>query len=227
MNSFQNIKKENLHHANLIIGDLDFVENELLSFFDNKLNFSTIANEFFTLEKYDKFLTKDAEKIFDIHLRKTPQDQIQVIVIFFNFITRDAQNKILKMLEEPKDRTYFFLIAPSRNIFLETILSRVNLIDHKSPLDKARDKQTPNFLQKSIGERIKFISEMLKDIKDEKTSKQSAIDFVNNLESEVYSSKISKTEKAEKLKIILESKKYMNLTGASLKILLETIAVSI
>jgi DNA polymerase III delta prime subunit len=224
MNSFQNIKKENLHHANLIIGDLDFVENELLSFFDNKLNFSTIANEFFTLEKYDKFLTKDAEKIFDIHLRKTPQDQIQVIVIFFNFITREAQNKILKMLEEPKDRTYFFLVAPNRDIFLETILSRVNLFDFKN---KEHKFESSNFFEKSIGERIKFISEMLKDIKDEKVSKQTAIDFVNSLELEIYNSKISKTEKAEKLKIILESKKYMNLTGASLKILLETIVISI
>lgn len=43
-------------------------------------------------------------------------------------ITVQAQNALLKLVEEPPDFTYFIFTASSKNVFLETILSRVSSI---------------------------------------------------------------------------------------------------
>lgn len=230
MNTFQNLTRENLHHAYILISNFESIEEELLEFFENNLRVETIANDFFTLEKYNKFLVDDAHKIFDLHLRKTPKDKIQVIVLNFNFITREAQNALLKMLEEPQPRTYFFIVAPSRSLFLETILSRVNLIEEKGKSMSCGDKailrgektKARDFLKMNIGERIKFITNLVKNIKDEKETKQEAIDLLSNLEIE-----LEKKKNFVGLKQIVKARKYMNLNGASVKILLETVTLNI
>ncbi len=226
MNSLKNLTKENLHHAYILTSNFESIEKELLEFFENNLGVETVANDFFTLEKYDKFLVDDAHKIFDLHLRKTPRDTIQVIVLNFNFITREAQNALLKMLEEPRPQTYFFIVAPSRNLFLETILSRVNLIQDSRFMIQNSGKK---FLKMSIGERMKFIANLVKDIKDEKKTKQKAIDLLSQLEVDIEQE--ARSEKREKkfnsLKTILNARKYINLNGASIKILLETVALNV
>lgn len=209
--------KENFHHANLIIGG-EKILDKVFSFVEG-LGVKTQGNENFILEKKDKFLINDARNIFEKHLKKTPKDELQVFVLSFNFITTEAQNALLKMFEEPRPRTHFFIIAPSKSLFLETILSRVNLIltsdiDHQS---LAR-----NFLKKNIGERIKFISDLTKKIKDEKAVKQDAIDLLSSLEFQ-----LEKDRKFESLKSVIEARKYINLNGASVKILLENVALNV
>lgn len=230
MNPFQNLTKENLHHAHLVISDFYLIREELFNFFENVLDVSTNGNELFYFKQYDKFLVKDAEEIFDLHLRKTPQNKIQLIVLNFNFINIESQNKMLKMLEEPRPRTYFFIIAPSRSLFLDTIFSRVEVLELGPSSFELRRDEAEKFLSMNIGERMKFIADLVKDIKDEKTvsakgygvTKQNAIDLLSGLEIELESRK-----DFAGLKNILEAKKYINLSGASVKILLETVALNI
>lgn len=220
MNPFQNLTKDNLHHVHLVISDFDLIKDELFGFFENVLNVSLHGNEFFYFKQYDKFLVKDAEQILEMHLRKTPRSTIQLIVLNFNFINIEAQNKMLKMLEEPRPRTYFFIIAPNKNIFLDTIISRVNFIE--AIKSEIRNQKSENFLKMNIGERVKFISELVKNIKDEKVNKQSAIDLLSGIEEELESQK-----NFVGLKSVVEAKKYINLSGASVKILLETVALNV
>lgn len=218
------ITKENLHHSNLIISGEDVLD-EVLSFVES-LNVKTFGNENFIFEKFDKFLIDDARRIFDIHLRKTPEGELQVFVLSFNFITIEAQNALLKMFEEPKERTVFFIISPNKNIFLETILSRVNLIDSKV---YNLTSKASKFLKMNIGERMKFISDLTKDIKGEKAVKQDAINLLSQLEVEIERKGISEegSEIYNSLKTIILARKYINLNGASVKILLENVALHI
>jgi hypothetical protein len=217
--SLQSLNRENLHHAHIVISDFDSIEDEILEVVENNLNVKTKANEFFYFQKYDKFLIGDARNVFDLHLKKTPKDDLQVFVIAFNFITREAQNAILKMLEEPKDRTVFFIVAPSKSLFLETIISRVSVYEFATSNIESTAKE---FLNKKVGDRIKFITGFVKDIREEKKSKQDAIDLLSGLEVE-----IEKTKNYKALKEIIETRQYMNLNGASVKILLENIALSV
>jgi DNA polymerase III gamma/tau subunit len=221
MNPFTVLDRQNLHHSQLFISDSDKTVNDLFDVFESNLKISTQANEFFFYENYDKFLIDDARKIFDLHLKKTPKDDLQVFVIKFNFITREAQNAILKMIEEPKPRTHFFIIAPSKNIFLETILSRVEIIDLGNFYKKST-QEAVMFLRKGVGNRIKYVSEFLNSIKKGEKTKQDALDLLSGLEVE-----LEKKQKFESLKIVVDTRKYINLSGASVKILLENVALNV
>lgn len=222
MNFLSSITKQNLHHSNLIISGEEVLD-EVLSFVES-LNVKTFGNENFIFEKFDKFLIDDARRIFDIHLRKTPEGELQVFVLSFNFITTEAQNALLKMFEEPKERTIFFIISPNKNIFLETILSRINLIDSKA---YNLTSKASKFLKMNIGERMKFVADLTKDIKGEKAVKQDAIDLLSELEVEIFKRAQSTEHGLRSLGSLIEARKYINLNGASVKILLENVALNI
>src|SRR5690606_8199592 len=81
--------------------------------------------------------------------------------IFFIGITsgtRDAQNMLLKTLEEPAVGTSFVLLVPSSDILLETIRSRCILIS----LEEGADTDS-NFLAKPYKERLEYVQELLDD----------------------------------------------------------------
>lgn len=209
--------KENLHHSNLIISSQDILD-EVFSFVES-LNVKTSGNENFIFEKFDKFLIDDARRVFDQHLKKTPEGELQVFVLSFNFITTEAQNALLKMFEEPKERTVFFIISPNKNIFLETILSRVNVLEKIGKSEQGTGKE---FLNKNMGERMKFIADLVKNIKGEKAVKQDTIDLLSEIEVE-----LEKNKKIKSLKSIIMARKYINLNGTSVKMLLENVALNV
>ena len=61
---------------------------------------------------------------------KTPNNGMRKLYLFTDadHMTVQAQNALLKLVEEPPDFTYFVFTAQSRHAFLETILSRVSAI---------------------------------------------------------------------------------------------------
>ena len=77
-------------------------------------------------------------------------------------------------------------------------------------------------MRKNIGDRIKWIADLTKDIRNEKAVKQEAIDLLSGLEVE-----LEKKKNFEPLKSVIEAKKYINLNGASVKILLENVALNV
>ncbi len=48
-------------------------------------------------------------------------------------MTRDAQNALLKLLEEPPERTYFLFRTEDRQLVLQTIISRMTIIRVSRP----------------------------------------------------------------------------------------------
>lgn len=61
---------------------------------------------------------------------KTPNNGMRKLYLFTDadHMTVQAQNALLKLVEEPPEFTYFVFTAQSRQAFLETILSRVSAI---------------------------------------------------------------------------------------------------
>ena len=52
----------------------------------------------------------------------------KIFVISTNSITREAQNSLLKIFEEPTEGTHFFLILSSSRILIPTLKSRLHVI---------------------------------------------------------------------------------------------------
>ncbi len=96
-------------------------------------------------------------------------------------LTTQAQNAMLKVLEEPPDHTIIILSADSKEVFLPTIISRCQIIELKDAKKKLSEKETKdltafieNLPKMTIAEKFKKAEQLSKD-------KEKAIEWNSNL----------------------------------------------
>jgi DNA polymerase III delta prime subunit len=105
-----------------------------------------------------------------LFLKPVKSEQKIVILEEAHLLTTEAQNALLKVLEEPPDHTIILLSADSREMLLPTILSRCQIItlqQEKTKLTKRDETSLNEFLaslpELSIGERLKHAEKLAKD----------------------------------------------------------------
>lgn len=97
-------------------------------------------------------------------------------------LTHQAQNALLKTLEEPPKNTLIILTAPQETLLLPTIISRCKIIKLRLESEIKLDKQTSSnllsvfcyLLSTRVGERIKKAQELAK-------TREETIIFLNQL----------------------------------------------
>lgn len=218
MNLFDSLKPELLHHAYIVEGNREESFESLCLFCEDKLKTSIKANPDFWYESVDRFTILHARTLREMQMKRTLGER-KIFVVSFNFITREAQNALLKVLEEPTVGTHVFILTPSSNIFLDTVLSRVSILRSKKNTETiSADK----FLKASYDSRSKIVAKMIKDIKDEKISKSEAIAFVQDISHSLHKNlQKNPTETAKKLKNLQAVESYLQDNSSSVKILLE------
>ena len=143
----------------------------------------------------------------------------KIFIVAFRAITVEAQNALLKVLEEPTEDSHFFLVVPRAEVLLPTVRSRVVVVSHQAgEADRPEEKEAKKFLKASVGERLAQIKVML----DEK-DKSKMVPFVQALERIL--AKDGLTKNAAKLAEIVAVEQYLNDRGASMKLLLEHVAL--
>jgi len=224
------------HHAYAIIGGNSFCE-ELLEILEKQHSIKIHGNPDLYVEKYSNFTIDDARAVKVDHLtRPMIEGGKKIFILQMNGITVEAQNGLLKLLEEPAEYAIFFIIIPSAHLLLPTVRSRVRLIDigGKGNLDSKTKSDTEylqileveKFIKGPIVKRLEMIKVLMGDIDNEKKSKQDAIDFINAIQSAVYRQKGAKIGKPL-LESIELARRYMNDRSPSLKMLLEYVALNI
>ena len=78
------------------------------------------------------------------------------VVIGFESATVEAQNALLKLLEEPPASTQFVVCVPARSILLPTVLSRLSL---GSPVDSSGIHQLPSLFTMPLKEALALIEQ--------------------------------------------------------------------
>ena len=153
----------------------------------------------------------------------------KVCVICTDFITPEAQNALLKTFEEPVSNTHLFFVVPKADILLPTFLSRVRHVKVQQGAFDAT--QADAFLGMKAGERIALIQKITAKSDEDDASaevRERAISLIESLE-QLYSKKMREGEDCEYVKQIedlLRFKKYLYMPGASVKAILETIALT-
>ena len=90
----------------------------------------TFCDCLFFPEDGKKFMVEDAERITEESALKPVEGEKKAFVISgFDFATPAAQNKLLKLLEEPPEGVVFLLGACTAYPVLSTVLSRVKTIE--------------------------------------------------------------------------------------------------
>lgn len=196
-------------HAQLYIGTYETVR-ELLPEHAQPGNGDVVLYDVVNLK------AEDARRIAT-EAYETPLGEERSIVVAFLRATREAQNALLKALEEPAPQTVIYIIVPRVEILLPTVRSRLTLI-------AAAEPKTPEivveFLKKTYPERIKALGKEFLDGKKSPEAKEKLERFCAALldarEREAYAVKDEET-----LRDILLVRSYWDTGGASRKMLLE------
>jgi DNA polymerase III delta prime subunit len=218
------INPDNLHHAYCIVGDIDASQKAVQSFLKKELHIDLAGNPDFGKRSYDTLSVDDARDLAILQEKKPVQSDKKIVLITANFITREAQNAMLKMFEEPKGSTYFFLLMPRLGL-IDTLKSRMIMIEGDAPKTSSIDPK--KFLTMNPGTRLQEVKGLLERIAEDEKSKIEGLAFINALELELKGQEGAMLSKqsAKLFEEIEKMRGYATDQGASLKMILEYLAI--
>ncbi len=234
MNYFEHFTKDtSLHHAYLIEGDREDILPSLYRLFD-QIGITYEANPDVLVRSFSVFTIEDSRffKTADAHMAHTAGKKIFVIAA--ESFTHEALEALLKVLEDPKAGTHFFIITPRPGLLPATVLSRVQLI-HAVNLQNTELVLAKKFLAFDAPERLAHITKMLakaKDAEEGENAKLAARKLLQGLELILHEqfltqSTAGKTTLAKQLKTLAQAGSYLNDRGASVKMILEHVSLSL
>lgn len=177
--------------------------------------------DFFS-RSYRSFGVADAEELRGRVRSKPVRDAHRTFILFVPSMTTEAQNSLLKTLEEPAAAAVFFLITPSPEMLLPTIRSRVQMLVVESKEGELL-VDVGDFLAASPEKRITMLKPLY-DHEDEGRDIGAVIAFLQSLEKRFAKAKKS-TETVAGIHAIYRARKYATDKGSLLKALLEQVAL--
>jgi len=216
-------KNKSLHHAYLLEGDTDKVFKSLIYFFEKNLGIETYGNPDVVIQKFSSLSVDDARSLKDMASKK-PLGERKIFIISADFLTREAQNSLLKLFEEPTPDTHFFIITRNGESVIPTLKSRLSIVSGGDDLsDSDLKTYAKNFLKLHPAARIE--AGFLKELIEEK-DKQKAIIFVDYITDTLVGAagkNISGYKDA--FHEILRSRNYLRDRSASVKLILENLSL--
>lgn len=205
--------------AYLIEGDAQSLEHLMQKLADEQV--IERGNPDLYMRAYRGFGIDDARELRDRAQRKALTREGRIFAIFAPGMTADAQNALLKVLEEPPAGAVFFLIVPSPHTLLPTLRSRMQTL---SLDEKTRTSDADAFLAAPSAKRLEMLKDIYEHDEDEGRDMAKVISFLRLLE-ERFAKENPSREKAEGLEAIYRARKFVGDKGSLLKALLEQMAL--
>lgn len=125
-----------------------------------------------TIHDYEKIMgieeVRNIQKI--IFLKPFKGKEKAVVIMAYEGITLEAQNALLKVLEEPPISTSIMIAVPNKEIVLPTILSRCKIIALQAKLRKLSESEIAELektlgaiLNGKIGDKLKIAQDLSKN----------------------------------------------------------------
>jgi DNA polymerase III delta prime subunit len=167
----------------------------------------------------DRFGIDDARELVKKAYSRPIEAVEQILVVRTDFITLEAQNALLKVLEEPPSSTKFVFVVPKDFIILPTLSSRFGEFFSKEKNIVSETNQNivfSEFMKNGYSERLSSIEQAIKkkDMEWQKSIKRGLIEYLEK------PFKISSS-----LKELEYSARLLLTRGASNKMLFEHIAL--
>ena len=212
---------EQLHHATVVTGNR---EKNLAAVKDFLVasEIAIVGNPDLLIFDDEQLLMDDAEKIIRAMATKSFGAK-RFCLISTDRIAADVQNTLLKTLEEPQEGVHFFLILPSADRLLPTVMSRVQVIAGDTTAETSR-LDVAAFLKKKPADRFAYIETWTKAKKDEdNVSKSEVLHFIDHLEQHLWNESGSRDEQL--FADIRKMREYANIRGASHRVILDFLAM--
>ncbi len=189
------------HHAVLLVNkDLENVDLPK-KYQVNSTDVNHLYFEKLTLNEVKQLIAK-------LNIRPYSKEE-QVFVVSLREITTEAQNALLKILEDPPADVKIYFIVPYEEILLKTVRSRMQILNKASVKDTPSNNNYKDFKKLNYGHRLETISMKVKD-------KEWVNSMINGMESEAYL-----TKNRSLMREVLFARKFLHLSGSSPKMLIE------
>ncbi len=201
------------HHAYVAYGDPN-ATREFAAYIARERGIDVAHNPDFHVRQYSSLDVDEARALRA--LASLSGAGLRVFVLGAHTIGREAQNALLKSIEEPGENTLFALLVP-RGALLPTLRSRLLEI----PFENKKKKETvaAAFLSALPSARSKLIGTIVED-KD----KEAAYDLVCEIEKRLHE-RISDTTVRAALEELSSMRSYLMDRSASAKMILEHVAL--
>ena len=203
-----------MHHANIILSNED-CRDFIFDILVKNLNFNPNANPDFLLVESQPFGINDARNLERWAIGKPLIGEPKVSLIVTKSITHEAQNALLKVLEEPPMGTYIFINLENLSGLLPTFISRIMILGAPQ-LSGENERLAESIGHKFLNFKIKNRLLMIRSL-SKKEDKNDMKELIKNLETIAYKEKAS----ANQMKNILTAKIFASARGSSPKMLLE------
>lgn len=209
-----------MHHAYLLATN-GAASEAVRAFVAERFDVSTTGNADFFHIRADTLGVDEARRVSELAQRAALAGEGTFFLIEATFLTREAQNALLKTLEEPTAGATFVVAVPSHEHLLATIRSRLAVLPFTPPRGPAGGGR--EFFEAGMTERVKKIAE-LADEKD----RAGALRILTELEQILYGEfRSGNTAALAALRVITRVRTYVGDTGSSVKMLLESVAVAL
>jgi len=214
-------KSGDLHHAYFLVGDTKSILVQLKDFLENTVGVSVQGSADFWQGKFHNMTVGEAKSIYSMSQNKDFSSGKKFFIIETDFITEEAQNTMLKFFEEPTPGTHFFIVSP-QDFLLPTLRSRVHTIIPSYV--EVRPSQV-SVVEMNLKERLEVVKKIIDSIKDEESTKQDAIELLNQIEGELYKVGVEKNKMSLEICGLARASLYDR--GAPVKMILENVMLSI
>ena len=223
MNSLQEILDPiMMHHAQCVVGDVNIVENALEDVFSILRDEHGVITHVYS---FDTLSITDVHHISSLAATKSQSESVTIFSISFSGATIEAQNALLKSIEEPAQGIRFVFTIPRVSFLLPTVKSRCLVHDLVFNNEKSISAISPiEFLDASVTGRIKIVDTVVKN-KKEPFSRSDLVIFLKELEQEISNRNVS--DYTDALSDIYTFKTYAQLSGCSVKMMLEYLALQL
>lgn len=165
---------------------------------------------------YRKFGVDEAEEIRSRARLKPVRDSRRVIAFFVSAPTTEAQNALLKTLEDPAGNPLFFIVTPSPDTLLPTVRSRAGRLE----VPGGQETDVEAFLSATREKRLEMLKPLY-DHDDDGRDMAGVRAFLHALERRFAEEKL----RGEALRAIYRAEKFAGDKGSLLKALLEQVAL--
>lgn len=247
----ERITEDHLHHAYVIESSKEEGLRAVRGLIE-EFGIAIRGNPDFHEHVVDAFLLEHAELLRSEQSYFGAEGARKIFLVAFNTMLSEAQNALLKTLEEPTEGTHFFFVTETREHLLPTFLSRVQVIARQSLVPSPQslvNNAGEKFLRATVSERMEMITPMTKAKDDDKPkAREDARAFLESLERAIYQkfsgstrsglkevsprpdlvlqTGLSSTEAVSALENVILAKRHLSGRSPSLKLLLEHLALT-
>lgn len=179
-------KTEDIDHAYLLIGDVRETVEEVNKIIEEISGRSISGNPDYYSEETGIFKIEESRRLREASQKRSVSGGKRFFVVGANVFTEEAQNALLKVLEEPIPGHHFFVVVPDEYRFLPTVKSRLKKVDGRWKDKKEGESLCDRFLSAGVADRLLMIEEIVDEDAEPGERRAAVRELVSRIEEKIF-----------------------------------------